>query len=201
MVRESVLREQHATNTLRDSLRREPPTREAEPDEVEVLLSELESEPEKAAPKVLAHILRRDRERETAGVREREAAAALAAVPEKHRAHVQAMVERFHLPVPVAHSLYKGALYDQAMARKRAKTQPTETEPAETSRPQGKAPQTRPVRRAPESASSAGHVVVEGLKIKAKLKPGEYAAMMDRLTPAQRKIVFRAKSAGKVSVE
>lgn len=199
MVREAVLREQHTADNLRQSLRREPPTREAEPDEVADLLAELESEPEKATPKVLAHILRRDREREAAAERGREAAAALAAVPEPHRADVQAMVEKFHLPVPVAHAIFKGALYDRAMERKRARK--TEAEPVAPSRPQGKAPLTRPVRRTAEPANGAGYVVVEGLKIKAKQRPGEYAATMDRLTPEQRRIVFRAKQAGKISVE
>lgn len=200
MIREAVLREQHATDTLRQTLRREPPTREAETDPVEALLGELEREPEKATPKVLAHILRRERQRDVAAETEREAAAALADVPEKHRAHVEAMVKKFHLPVPVAYSIYKGALYDKAVERKRARKSEA-AEPAATSRTQGKAPQTRPVRRTAEPANGAGYIVVEGLKIKAKQRPGEYAALMDRLTPEQRRIVFRAKSNGKVSVE
>lgn len=199
MVRQAQLQAQHANETLRQSLRREPPTREAEPDELETTLAELETDPAKGATKALALILRREKAREERSVREARVSEALGQIPEKHRADVSAITRKFNLPVTVAHAIYKGALYDRAMERKRSRTK--EAEAAEPSRPQGKAPQTRPVRRTAEPANGAGYIVVEGLKIKAKQKPGEYSALLDSLTPEKRRKVYAARKAGKISVE
>lgn len=179
------------------ALRRTPPTEE-EPDELTVALDALgKSSPE--AAKVAGLLARKLGEIEATGARDRQNTAAMAKVSPKHREHVEAIATKYGLPVPVAHAIYKGALYDQAVSRKRAKATETPTVTAEPSRPQGAAPKTRPVRRTPETAAP-GLVVIEGLKIKQKMKPGEYAALLDSLPPEKRKVVFRARRDGKVEV-
>lgn len=182
------------------ALRRQPPTDEEQPDEMAATFDEL-AKRDPAAAKLVAHLASKVQQLEGQVDRRARDTEAMARVPAKHQAHVKAIKEKFGLPTVVAHQIYKGALYDQAVARKQAKKAKPEAPPAEHAerRPQGKAPLTRPVRKVPD-ANGAGLIVVEGLKLKPRYKPGEYATMMDALPPAKRKVVLALRSEGKISV-
>jgi len=118
------------------------------------------------------------------------------------------------MPVPVAKSLLESAKWQRLpdsvkrkladrylRGGKQAPKQPQEKpEPVEPTRPAGKAPSTRPVRRAPENGGSAGTVLIEGMKVKKQMKPGEYENLLDSLPIDKRRAVYKAREAKKIQV-
>lgn len=200
MVRQTQLQHQQLLEHVREGSRRQPPTGADEPDEIGEALAELEKDPSTGAIKALGVILKREKQREIARQRDEAADAALASIPEEDREDVKAISKRFNLPIPAAKMALDAAKW-QRLQQRRATKQKSDTPTAEPSRPQGKAPQTRPVRRGSEPANGAGYIVVEGLKIKTKQKPGEYSLMMDKLPVEARRKVYALKKDGKITVE
>lgn len=199
MLRQQQIQLERTHGIAEQALRRQPPTDEEQPDEMAATFDEL-AKRDPAAAKLVAHLANKLQAIESQVDRRARDTEAMAKVPAKHQAHVKAIKEKFGLPTVVAHQIYKGALYDQAVARKQAKAKPA-APPAEHAerRSEGKAPLTRPVRKVPD-ANGAGTIVVEGLKLKPKYKPGEYATLMDSLPPAKRKVVLALRSEGKIAV-
>lgn len=200
MLRQQQIQLERTHGIAEQALRRQPPTEEGQPDELAQTFEDL-AKRDPAAAKLVSHLKAEIDEIRGQTVRTTKDAAAMAKVKPQHQEHVKAIMDKFGLPAVVAHQIYKGALYDQAIARRDAKkAKPARTQEPETTRPQGKAPLTRPVRRAPDSGNGVGTLVVEGLKLKTKYKPGEYATLMDSLPPAKRKVVLALRSDKKISV-
>lgn len=133
--------------------------------------------------------------------RKSQAQIALEKVPPAHRTQVQAIVDQYNVPVPVAHQLWKGVLFDQAVARKKTGKggSPAPTTPAEPAapRPTGSARPTalRPVPPKPKSSGGDLLDLGGGFKVPSKFTPDGYATFMDGLTPDQKQKVFKARRA------
>lgn len=122
-------------------------------------------------------------------------------IPKSRREGVLAISKKFGVPVPVAHELYKGQLYDQAVARSRAKR--SGSPPPDASTPTRKAGSaqhtfTRPVRGGSVGSSGATAVDIAGVKVPLKFKSSsEYATFMDGLpSDKHRAIVLKARRNG-----
>lgn len=129
-------------------------------------------------------------------------------IPEKHRARVTELVDKFGLTPEIALQLHKGELYDQAMQRKRTKREgggerEVETPPRRPAEQRGSAKHTtttRAVRREPEAGVNGDSVRVKGypnLKIPLEFPNSTaYEKYMDSLSPEHREVVFKVRRAG-----
>lgn len=101
--------------------RRTPPTERPDP-LVEAYAEMLKDEKiPLSLKKVVGGLAARTAEAVEAAERAKQETRQLQSIPPKARARVQELVDRFGLPPAIAHQLHKGELYDQAVAKKRAK--------------------------------------------------------------------------------
>jgi uncharacterized protein (UPF0147 family) len=124
-------------------------------------------------------------------------------IPQAHREGAKAISREFGIPLPVAHQLYKAQLYDEAVARKRAKKSGRAAPAAEAPAPSrsvgtAKHTFTRPVRGGGDGTAGAKTVDIAGVKVPLKFKSSsEYATFMDGLpSDKHRAIVLKARRNG-----
>lgn len=180
-----------------------PPTDEA-PDPLEAELRAVLEDKTIPVPikRVMLGLARKVASAETTAHRSVQEAAALSKMPAKHQSDVQSLVQRFNLPVEVAHQLYKGNLYDKAVARAREKKRggegTDEVQPAPTAPRVGSSKHTsiRPVRSSGEASSPT--VTVQGIKVPKEFQNAQaYEKFMAALPSDQhRAVVFKARRTG-----
>lgn len=137
---------------------------------------------------------------------------AMGSIPAKHLQPTREIAARFGIPLTVAHQLYKGKLYDDAVAKRRegggkAKPAAPETPPA---RGQSKPTAMRPAPPKPPGASGNILTLPSGLKVNAVQTPETYAKLMDDLAAKEaagdrsagvaRREIYRHRSDGKITI-